>query len=205
MSAKNNEPSRTYLLMSTDSQFLARAQLESPPDARNMQLRITEGDPGGVVDAELIHAVPMDDDMPVRMGRVILRRGKLVVLEPLKDLGMDMRRNLRMPVYFESLIYFEHGGRALIRAADLSCGGIAFYSTAEMSVGERFEVVIPITSVNPSILHAEVLRIQPYTGQVKLFACKFVDLLNEEEERVREAVFHVQVRRGRAVKATAKA
>lgn len=203
MSAKQSEPARTYLLMDTGSQFLARAQLESPPDARNMQLRITEGDPGGVVDADLVHAVPMDDDMPMRMGRVILRRGKLVVLEPLKDLGLEMRRNLRMPVYFESLIYFEHGGRALIRAADLSCGGIAFYSTAGLSVGERFEVVIPITTENPSILRAEVLRIQPYAGQVKLFASKFVDLLREEEARVREAVFHVQVRRGRAVKAKA--
>ncbi len=166
MSAKKEEPCKIYLLTSTESVFLARAVLESPPDAHNMQMRITEGSADDVVDADLVNAVPVDDMMPARMGRVILRRGKLVVLEPLQDLGADLRRNLRMPVYFESLIYFEGGGRALIRADNLSSGGVAFFSVADLQLHERFEIVIPITSDGPSILHAEVLRVQPYVGQV---------------------------------------
>jgi len=192
------------LLMTAGSSLLARGEIESPPDAHNIQVRVTEGDPGEVVDAELVNVVPLETDIPTRQGRVILRRGKLVVLEPLKSImpeGEDLRRNLRMPVYFESLIYFETGGRALIRADNLSCGGIAFYSTADLEVHEHFEIVIPITAEAPSILKAEILRCKPYVAQIKFYAAQFVDLLREEEARVREAVFHVQIRRGRRVTA----
>lgn len=195
-------PNRTCLLMSAGSNLLARGEIESPPDAHNIQVRVTEGDPGVVVDAGRVNVVPLEENEPTRQGQVILRRGKLLVLEPMKSVlvdGEDLRRNLRMPVYFESLIYFESGGRALIRADNLSCGGIAFYSTAELSLHERFEIVIPITSEAPSILTAEVLRCKPYVAQVKFYAAQFVELLREEEARVREAVFHVQLRRGRQV------
>jgi len=150
---------------------------------------------------------PLEENEPTRQGRVILRRGKLIVLDPLKApvaVGEDLRKNLRMPVYFESLIYFQGGGRALIRADNLSCGGIAFYSTAELAVHEIFEIVIPITTESPSILSAEVLRCKPYVAQVKFYAAQFVDLIREEEARVREAVFHVQLRRGRQVTAAGK-
>jgi len=194
--------------MSAGSNLLARGEIESPPDAHNIQIRISEGDPQSVVDAELINVVPLDENERPRQGRIILRRGKLVVLEPLKkpiaNNGEDLRRNLRMPVFFESLIYFQHGGRALIRADNLSCGGIAFYSTAELAVHEIFEIVIPITTESPSILTAEVLRCKPYVAQVKFYAAQFVDLIREEEARVREAVFHVQLRRGRQVTAGGK-
>lgn len=200
--AQKDAPVRTCLLMSAGSSLLARGELEGPPEARNIQIRITEGDPAQVEKAELISVMPVDEREPPRQGRVILRRGKLVVLEPMKSIfadGENMRRNLRMPVYFESLIYFEGGGRALIRADNLSCGGIAFYSTAELAIHERFEIVIPITAESPSILAAEILRCKPYVAQVKFYAAQFVDLLREEEARVREAVFHVQIRRGRQV------
>ncbi len=194
MFGKKNLPSAPYLLMTTDSKLLARGELISPPDSMNMQLNITEGRVEDVIQAETVQAISLNDDFPMRLGRVILRRGKLIVLEPLRDLSASLRQNLRMPVDFESYVYPRSGGRAPIRAEDLSCGGIAFFSAHDFSLRELFEIVIPITAEAPLLLNAEILRQAPY-GPLKEYAAKFVDLIHDEESRLREAVFHVQLSR----------
>ncbi len=192
-------PGRIYLLVGSKEGPLAHAELQGAPDGARLQLHITEGSTDDVERAELIQAVPMDNKLPMRMGKVVLRRENTVVLEAVKGMGADARKNLRMPVSFKSFVYFQGGGRAAIRALNLSCGGIAFYSAAPMEVGELMEVVIPITVEEPSIIQAELLRIQPGSGEERLYACKFLDLIPEEEARLREAVFHVQTRRGRHI------
>lgn len=196
-------PGRSYLLVGSKEGPLARAELQGSPDAPRLQLRITEGRAGDVEKAELIQAVPMDSKLTMRMGKVVLRRENTVVLEISKDRAHDARKNLRMPVSFESFVYFQGGGRASIRALNLSSGGIAFCCAAPMAVGQVIEVVVPITTEDPAIVQAEVLRIQPGGGEEQVYACKFLDLLPEEEARLREAVFHVQTRRGRDISATA--
>ncbi len=178
---------------------LAHAERQGAPDGSRLQLHITAGSAGDVERAELIQAVPMDSKLPMRMGKVVLRRENTVVLETATGKDIDARKNLRMPVSFESFAYFQRGGRAAIRALNLSCGGIAFYCAAPMDVGEILEVVIPITLEEPSIIRAELLRVQPGEGEERLYACKFLDLIPEEEARLREAVFHVQTRRGRDI------
>lgn len=192
-------PGRAYLLVGSKKGPLARAELQGASDVSRLQFRITEGSADDVEGAELIQAVPMDNKLPMRMGKVVLRRGNAVVLEATKGMAADARKNLRMPVSFESFVYFQGGGRASIRALNLSCGGIAFYCAASMDVGQVVEVVIPITTEEPSIIQAELLRVQPGQGEERLYACKFLDLIPEEEARLREAVFHVQTRRGRDI------
>ncbi len=181
-----------YLLMSTDSKLLARGELISPPDSINMQINITEGSVADVIAAETVQAISLNDQFPMRLGRVILRRGRLVVLDPLRELSASLRQNLRMPVDFESFVYPRGGGRARIRAEDLSCGGVAFYTAWDFALRERFEIVIPITEEAPLLLNAEVLRQTPY-GPLKKYAAQFVDLIHDEEARIREAVFYVQL------------
>ncbi len=191
-SKKGAERGPEYLLLDTSSKLLARGELTSPPDAVNMQVQITGGSADAVVAAETVQAIPVDPKQSARLGRVILRRGNLVVLDPMRDLGTQARENLRMPVEFESFVYPEGGGRALIKADNLSCGGIAFYTTWQFGQREHFEVVIPIVDEGPLLLNAEVLRSKPM-GPLTMYAAKFVDMCPDEEARVREAVFQVQL------------
>ncbi len=191
---KKAKPTAPYLLMTSDSQLLAKGELTSPPDAINMQLTITEGDVDALVEAGTLQAVPVRDDFPTRLGRVILRRGRQLVLEPLRDLSAAVRQNLRMPVDFDSYVYPSAGGRALIHALDLSCGGVAFSTSRRFEPHEIFEVVIPITEEGPLIVNAEILREISSTPPLK-YASQFVDLIHDQEARLREAVFHVQLSR----------
>ncbi len=193
MKAPSSPSSNIYLLMNSSSIVLARAALSSPPDAPNMQFQITDGRADDVVAAELVQAVPLDPQQRSRLARVILRRGNRIVLEPIRLLGDEARQNLRVPSDFESFAYPMDGGRTLIKANDLSCGGIAFYCPYPFAVHERFEIVIPITA-EPLLVWCECLRVKPYMDPVNFYAAAFVDLIHDLEAKIREAVFSVQLR-----------
>jgi len=182
-----------YFLVDVNRRPLATGILTSAPDAPNMQIQLTEGRPEDVVDAEVIQAIPKEDGLPLRLGRVILRRGKLIVLDPLKELGPEARQNLRIPVSFDTFVYFRDGGRAPAKGVDLSCTGIAFRAACCFQPHEEVEIVIPITDEGPLILDAEILRETDDGGNGRIFSAKFIHMLNEQEVRVREAVFHTQV------------
>lgn len=185
--------SNVVLLLNSSSILLGRGLLQSPPDAPNMQIRVTDGLVDDLVRAELLQAVPQNTSTAPRLGRLILRRGNRIVLEPLRILGDETRQNLRVPVDFDSFVYPECGGRAVIKADNLSSSGIAFYTTFRFQLHDRFEIVIPITS-EPLVVWGEILRSKPYTGPVSQYAAAFSDLIHDEETKIREAVFSVQIR-----------
>lgn len=119
----------------------------------------------------------------------------MIVLDPLRALGEEVRQNLRMPTSFESFVYPVTGGQVPIRANDLSCGGVSFFCAHDFAIKERFEIVVPITFEAPLVLKSEILRARPAGGAIQLYAAKFVDMIHDEERRVREAVFSVQLQR----------
>jgi hypothetical protein len=189
-SSKKSKPKNVYVLLdSTTSRVLARGTSESPPEMLNIQLNIA------VVNAENLQIVPADEEQPPKLGHVIHRQGNLVVLEPTRILtGTKVRENLRMPVDFDTFIYpANQEGRFYAKSNDLSCGGISFYCDGEMAVGDRIEVVIPITRVAPLLMVCQILRKTQEEGS-KFYAAKFLNLLSEQESMIREAVFSVQLR-----------
>lgn len=84
-------------------------------------------------------------------------------------------------------------GRRPVETHDLSCGGIAFFCGREFQIGEQFEVVVPVTS-EPLVVKGQILRQRPVDGREDtLYAAKFIDLCNDEETILREAVFNLQL------------
>lgn len=186
-----SRPAARCLITDASSIPMARGELLSPPTAPNIQIRITEGD---VPPCDMIiQVMPLELTQPSQLGRVTRQRDMMIVAEPLRSMYSEMRENLRMPVDFLSYSYPQRGGRYPIRAHDLSCGGIAFYSAGQFQVGDKLEVVIPITEPNPLILQSKVLRSLPFSGVIALYACNFFDIIHDEERKVREAVFNVQL------------
>ncbi len=197
---KKFDPASTMLLLTNDSPVpVARGLLENSPDDPNIQLRIIDGSPDAVVAAQYVQVVSMSNSVPPRLGSVIQRRGNRIVLEPLRPLSEEVRRSLRMPVVFDSFIYYpltELQKRIPIKSNDLSCGGISFFANCYLDIGDQIEVFVPITKVNPLLLTCQILRKRDETDGRTFYAGKFIDIIDEQEALVCEAVFNVQLKRG---------
>ena len=104
--------------------------------------------------------------------------------------------NLRVPVQFKSFIYPLTGrwkGRREVESNDLSCGGVAFFTNHGLQIGEQVEIVVPVTS-EPLVVRCELLRLRPTErSESMMYAAKFVELCDDEETMLREAVFNLQL------------
>lgn len=192
---KKNQPKKdnTCLLLDNKSVPIARGELIGPASENCIQVRLTEGDVQMVPENGTIQMVPSEESAPVRMCKILRQSNDSLFLETIQTMGVGARENLRIPVSFESYAYPVQGGRIPIRAQDLSCGGIAFYTTYPFADRERFEIVIPVTNPEPLILMAQIIRRKPFHDPIYLYAAKFVDVINDEEFMVREAVFGLQL------------
>lgn len=189
---KPNE-SGIYSLMDSNSRLLARG---SHHDFESQYLFFTliEGDLRDIEQANIIQVVPQDKSLPPQMTRYAGFRNDIVALEPMRQAGAAIRKNFRVPVAFLSYVYPASGPRAAMRSVDLSCGGIAFHSSHVFAPSEVFEVVVPLVSEEPLLLRAEALRARADPGIGNFYACKFVDLIDDEEALLREAVFAIQIK-----------
>lgn len=195
---KKEKAKEYHFLMDKDSNFLARGTLPDGEEGGNLQFKVIDGSVEQILRFGIVQVVPTDKTKSVTMGKAVSRRGNVVVIEPLRDMGMGVRKNFRMPTDFESFIYPDEGGRFIIKTIDLSCGGIAFYSVADMKVGAQMEVVVPITAEGPLIVRCTVLRVMPFSPPIQKYACQFLDLIQDEENMLQEAVFNIQLTQIRA-------
>lgn len=188
-----------YRYIITDSQNcpLARAFLETHPNQTTWRIRVLDGDIGRVMEHEIVNLIGMNQDNPAMTGRILSQEGEdVVTLKPVDPLDEDMRRSLRVPVRFDSFLYPITGsweGRIPVVCHAISCGGIAFFCAYPLKIAEVAEIVVPITT-QPLILQVRVLRLRPSASPISLYSAKFVNIINDEEVMVREAVFCQQIR-----------
>lgn len=140
-----------------------------------------------------------EDSQVIYRGEVVSRRGGRLYLENVTRMEPEIRHHLRVRMDFRSKILYVRGGRvfpAPIVSFDLSAGGIAFFSSAELETGEECEVVLPITSIM-MVVKMKILRGKAAEDQKWKYAACFLDLSDEEEAMIRQAIFSEQWRRGR--------
>ena len=187
---------RAYLILDTQNKALANGELASPPGTSPMRLNIL----GNKVDDVMAHEVitlfsASSEEVPIQC-RILRQRGDTILVEKIATLDPEVRRNLRVPVKFDSFLYAlpasSWKGRAPIQSVDLSCGGIAFYADCPLELHEQLEIVVTPTE-QPVILHCEILRQQELQNGRFMYATKFVDMCEDEEVVVREAVFSLQL------------
>ena len=188
---------RLYLILDSQGTPLANAVLESPPNSEVLQIRILGGKEDKVAEHREIQLIGMDDSTPNRVGVIIRQKDDKMVIQPTAALGPNARENLRILTDFESVMYPVSGywaGQRAFKAKDLSCGGIAFWSTILLEDREIVEMVLPVTD-SPLLIKTQVLRTLPdETSRLPLYAAKFVDLIHDEEALIRKAVFSIQIR-----------
>ena len=189
-----------FLLLDSGGVPLAQAKPQGPTnDSGQMwQLMVLDDKIDLVLEHKQFKLMTMTDASPSYEGTLVRNRHDMILLEVRKTAtnGNDMRKNLRVVVHVNSFIYPVNGdwrGRRNIETNDLSCGGIAFFCDRELYIGERFEVVIPVTS-EPLVVQGEILRQRPTEREgTTMYAAKFIELCNDEETLLREAVFNLQL------------
>ena len=194
------EQQQLYLLLDSRGTALAQARPQGPAAVGGnlWQLEVLDGKLDQVLKHKKFKLMSITDSSPSHEGTLVRSRNDTIQLEVRKTAanGSDMRKNLRVPVSVDSFIYPLTGGwpgRRRVRTQDLSCGGVAFFTDHSLRGGERFEIVIPVTS-QPLVAAGEILRIRPSgQGGAILYAAKFVELCNDEETLLREAVFNLQL------------
>ena len=190
-----NQDSSTYLILDSSNTPLAHGKMETPPGSTPMRMLVLEAKVDDVMEHGEVNLVGMgSSDLPMRC-RVLRQRGDRVLLEKLGTLDGELRRNLRVPVQFDTFLYPLDGawtGRRTARSLDLSCGGIAFLAEDGLELHDRAEIVV-VPTEEPVLLRCEVLRKQEREGGAFFYATKFVDMCEDEEVAVREAVFSLQL------------
>ena len=171
----------TYLILDTSNSPLGSGQLESPPGATELRLLILNNKADEVAAHETVELMSLgSSELPLKC-RVLRQRGDRVILEN---------------VQFDSFIYPVSGGwrgRRSIQSIDLSCGGIAFYSDPGLGAGDVVEAAIPVTSEGPLFLNCKILKQRELDDGRYFYASKFVNMCEDEEVAIREAVFSLQL------------
>ncbi|MDR3765427.1 MAG: PilZ domain-containing protein [Butyricicoccus sp.] len=121
-------------------------------------------------------------------GRVERVRDDRLYFHADERIDSRFRRHLRIGMSFRGYIYpiKISGPRLPIISKDISCGGIAFYSSVPLAPEQNYEIALPCTEP-PLIVEIEVLRV--LSEEKKLYACEFVDLLPQEEAMIQECIF----------------
>lgn len=189
-----------FLLLDSRGVPLAQARPHGPTtDSGQMwQMMVLDDKIDVVLEHKQFKLMAITDASPSYEGTLVRSRHDMILIEVRKTAtnGNDQRKNLRVVVHVKSFIYPVSGswrGRREIETNDLGCGGIAFFCDSELEIGERLEIVIPVTS-EPLVVQGEVLR-QRLTERedTTMYAAKFIDLCNDEETLIREAVFNLQL------------
>lgn len=188
-----------YLLLDSKGSPIARGKIQGSTSGQFWQLQVEDGKIDEILEHKKLKLLSIMDAGPSYEGVIVRSRNDMIQLEITRldqDAG-DMRKNLRVVAHFKSLIYPLSGawkGRREIEANDLSCGGVAFFTDHSLQAGEQLEIVIPVTS-EPLVLKCQVLRLRPTErASSVLYAAKFVDMCEDEETFLREAVFNLQLR-----------
>lgn len=185
----------TYLIMDSQNNALANGELVTQPGTTPMRLQILDNKVDEVMGHEVIVLFSSSSQEQPIQCRILRQRGDDIWVEKLATLDPEVRRNLRVPVRFDTFLYPLPGSswreRHPAQTIDLSCGGVAFYSDFQLEARDRMEIVITPTE-EPVILRCEVLKRQDLQNRY-MYATKFVDLCEDEEVAVREAVFSLQL------------
>ena len=136
----------TYLILDTQNHALANGELTSPPGTSPMRLSILDHKVDNVMSHEVITLFSSSsNELPIQC-RILRQRGDSVMVEKIASLDPEVRRNLRVPVKFDSFVYPLAGsawrGRVPVQSIDLSCGGIAFYAGHTFESHEQMEIVV---------------------------------------------------------------
>ena len=191
--------SKLYLILGSDRTLIAKGSPVGPVLGETLQLKILEQKAQEVAGHQILILMSEGaDQLPVQC-HLVERTEDVVTLRKMMTLDVSVQRELRIPVRFDSFIYpldDSFKGRKTMVSIDLSCGGMSFYSDSRLELGQTVETVIPVTT-NPLVVTMEILRKQMLNDGRAYYAARFVDLLEEEEKLICEAVFGIQLRVGR--------
>jgi len=186
-----------YLLLDNRNKPVARGKMISTPGDKIIQMRVQEDKIEALKKQDIVQLMSSSAGEVPLQAHVLRCRDDVVFLERMGTLNPEVRRNLRIPVKVDTFLYpisaaSRWKGRREASTVDLSCGGVAFYSSPGLEMGDKLEIVIPVTE-NPILMNIQILRLQELKNGRTYYAAKFIDMCRDEEEMICEAVFSIQL------------
>ena len=114
-----------YLMIDSRGNPVAHGTSDDGLEKSVWEIQVDSGDIKRVLSHEYVSLVSSSEKVPAMEGRIIRRDGNIISVESVRRLGEDVRRNLRMPVRFESYLYPVSGewkGRLPILRKDAGGG-----------------------------------------------------------------------------------
>ena len=111
-----------YLMIDSRGNPVAHGTSDDGLEKSVWEIQVDSGDIKRVLSHEYVSLVSSSEKVPAMEGRIIRRDGNIISVESVRRLGEDVRRNLRMPVRFESYLYpvsEEWKGRLPILRGDI--------------------------------------------------------------------------------------
>lgn len=202
MMPRQSEEENKWMLFDPAYTLVAQAELESKRGDCIAVLR-PEGGKDKIKEAMQMRIVFfswIEDPDLIYRGEVTSRRGGRLYLENVTRMTRDTGHHLRVRMEFKSkMLYYAEDRKihaAPITSFDLSAGGIAFFSPVELEIGQECEVVIPVTA-EMLVVRIKILRTEIVSAKKWKYAARFLELSNEEETMIRQAIFSEQWRRGK--------
>lgn len=183
------------LILTSRGEPLAEGAMSAVAEEEQLSVKVLNDETELVMQHDIIQIVGMGEGSVPQQCLVQRQSGKYVIVKVLSDLDAKLRSNIRISTKFESFLYpldDSWKGRRGMTSVDISCGGLAFYAPDEFAVGERLEVVIPVTS-SPLLMHMEILGKESVKNGRAFFKAKFIEMQRDQERMIREAVFAIQL------------
>lgn len=197
METKNRNDENKYLLLDSRNVPLAHVILEGRIEDKLLTVKITDNESEDIMEHQIYRLIGIGKNQPPIQCQSVSQKDRRIVLERIAVLEPSLRKDLRVPLHRKSFLYFQEGDKTVrreIEFVDISCGGTAFYGPEGLETVESPEIVLPVTAY-PLIVSCEILNARKLRGEKAMYAAKFLNLCNDEETTIREAVFSVQIER----------
>lgn len=185
-----------YVLLTENNVVLAEAVLVFS-NGKNMVFRVSSAKSMSRLSGyNCLRYHKMESYAETFEGQVYDLKMDKIYLQEIKNISATMRSELKVKVKYDSIIRSVEDSSVInqsIHAKDISCGGMCFTCSQDLSTSIVYETIVPITS-DPVIVGFEIIRKSQDedTGEF-IYGCRFRGMNNREEIMLRQAVYKLQM------------
>ena len=105
MSGTERQDDKLYMILDSGNTPLAHCVIQGPAGGQTLQIQVLNGKEDDVAAHEVVELISMGRGGKDYQCRVLRQRNERFTLETIMELDPEFRRNLRVPIRFETFLY----------------------------------------------------------------------------------------------------
>lgn len=129
--------------------------------------------------------------------------GNAVFFKDFENISHELKNDLKIEYVYKTqlvLIDEEHGDDISLPVVikDISCGGICFFTTESLRLGQAVEIIFEFTK-DPLPVRLQIIRKESYLGDRNFYyGCKVISLNMFQESILKQAIFRIDIENKRS-------